>query len=137
MKCLTLDEEWDEEPVIKASLAIAQPQHRSHIHSHIQEIIDSIDHMYAKCLTLIESSSSPSSPSQSQNHSVNHKLESLGIPPQNENTYILKRKVLLPKETEQLAEEIDEATHELQYKLDHCRRYVGILGIINTYFYKY
>ena len=26
--------------------------------------------------------------------------------------------------SEQIAEEIDEAIHSLQYKLDHCKRYV-------------
>lgn len=81
--------EWEDEEVHKASLAIAQPQHRSHLHEHVREVVECIALMEQQCSRLLDDS--------------------------------------VPKtraETEQLAEEIDERTHSLQYKLDHCRRCV-------------
>jgi hypothetical protein len=39
-------------------------------------------------------------------------------------------KSLSVRESEELAEQIDEKTHSLQYKLDHCRRYI-------VYMYEY
>lgn len=79
--------EWEEEEVHKASLALALPQHRSHLHEHVREVVDTIALMEQQCARLLDDS--------------------------------------VPKtraEAEQLAEEIDERTHNLQYKLDHCRR---------------
>jgi len=79
--------DWEEDDVHKASLAIALPQHRSHLHEHVREVVDTIAQMEKHCMQLFDES--------------------------------------VPKtraEVEQLAEEIDERTHSLQYKLDHCRR---------------
>lgn len=79
--------DWEEDEVQNASLALAVPQHRSHLHEHVQEVVDTIALMEQQCSRLLDDS--------------------------------------IPKtrsEAEQLAEEIDERTHNLQYKLDHCRR---------------
>ena len=79
--------DWEDDEVHKASLALALPQHRTHLNEHVREVVDTIALMEKQCARLLDDS--------------------------------------VPKtraEVEQLAEEIDERTHSLQYKLDHCRR---------------
>lgn len=79
------EEEWEEQHLLTASLAIAQPDHKSHILEHLNEIVALINVMEEKCSYLLRDE-----PSE--------------------------------VEAEEAAEQIDEATHSLQYKLDHCRR---------------
>jgi hypothetical protein len=83
---------WEDEPVEFASLALAKPEHRSHIQHHLEEVLETISAMERKGNRLQE--------------------EHLSI-----------------QESETIAEEIDEATHILQYKIDHCRRYGGKLSV--------
>jgi hypothetical protein len=77
--------EWEEEPIIEASIAIAKPSHRQHLNEHVNEIVQVIDGMEERCLRLFDENADS-------------------------------------REAEALAELIDESTHNLQYKLDHCRR---------------
>lgn len=77
---------WEEAPLVKASLAIASPNHRRHLEEHLVELCDCIFTMESKAAQLLEGETIPQ------------------------------------KDSEQIAEEIDEAIHSLQYKLDHCKR---------------
>eukprot|EP01038_Epipyxis_sp_PR26KG_P007894 gene7894-10713_t len=78
-------EDWEEEPIVRASLALASQNHRNHIKEHLKELLDQVKAMEEKSDSLLE-------------------------------------KRLSVKQTEQIAEEIDSEIHNLQYKLDHCRR---------------
>jgi hypothetical protein len=78
--------EWAYDPVELSSVALAHPNHRSHLEDHLVEIHSRVGEMEVKAARLVGEDS------------------------------------LSQKESEQIAEEIDEAIHVLQYKLDHCRR---------------
>ena len=78
--------EWAYDPIELSSVAIALPNHRSHLEEHLVE-----------------------------NHGCVVNMETKAARLTGEET-------LSQKESEQIAEEIDEAIHDLQYKLDHCRR---------------
>ena len=78
--------EWMYDPVELSSVAIALPNHRSHLEEHLVEIHTDVVAMEAKSCRLVGDDQ------------------------------------LSQRDTEQIAEEIDEAIHLLQYKLDHCRR---------------
>jgi hypothetical protein len=78
---------WEEEPVQRASMAIADTNHRDHIKEHSVELVDSVKMMELKSEELLE-----------------------------------KGAELTTRQTEDIAERIDEEIHLLQYKLDHCRR---------------
>ena len=134
-------EDWDDEPVLEASRAIAQPEHRSHIHTHIREVLELIHDMDAKCHKLVDSpggtklmpfkANEITASSSNSVHSTPTGFKAISTDSSNEpgasvnNGTVAsasKSKHLTYQEMEQLAEEIDEATHNLQYKLDHCRR---------------
>jgi hypothetical protein len=78
---------WEDEPVEKASLAVAVPNHRSHIAQHLDELLASVKSLEVKSDALLE-------------------------------------KHLAVSESEEISELIDKEVHSLQYKLDHCRRFI-------------
>ncbi|KAJ1433638.1 hypothetical protein B484DRAFT_447182 [Ochromonadaceae sp. CCMP2298] len=84
---LTDDQNWEEAPVERASMAIARPAHRIHIKEHLEELVACVKMMELKSEELLE-----------------------------------KGTELTTRQTEDIAERIDEEIHTLQYKLDHCRR---------------
>ncbi len=59
-----------------------------------------------------------------RSHLEEHLLEIHGcvIAMETRATHLVGNDHLSQRDTEQIAEEIDEAIHSLQYKLDHCRR---------------
>ena len=46
--------DWEDEPVIQASVAIAEPGHRQHLSEHILEVIDAINRIEGKCARLVD-----------------------------------------------------------------------------------
>jgi hypothetical protein len=47
-------EDWEAEPIDRASLAIAAPAHRDHIKEHLRELMDAVKSMEDKSETLLE-----------------------------------------------------------------------------------
>ena len=46
--------DWEDEPVIQASVAIAEPGHRQHLSEHILEVIEAINRIEGKCARLVD-----------------------------------------------------------------------------------
>ena len=79
--------QWEDDDVMKASIAITSPLHREHIRTHLLEIVESVNIMESQSSELLD-----------------------------------KGLEMDTRKSEELAEKIDEEIHNLQYKIDHCRR---------------
>lgn len=93
--------DWEESAVEFSVQALADPKHRTHIHEHLVEIKEAIYSIDSKIKRFLHDQDN----THTHNHASNHVI--LAMKTVNEA---------------QLAEEIDMETHNLQYKLDHCRR---------------
>ena len=93
-------DDYEETAVVEASKAFSDPNHRSHILEHIQELVEAVKSLEEKSIKITDGVASTS------------------------NAGVTKIETLSLKDADQVAEEMDMGIHKLEYLLDHCRRLI-------------